>query len=172
MDIVLIKQTDARLDDKDGAIVRQFLFGAVDGVNDRDKRAWRGFWRAVNESPFGEYFTVSIKRRRSGPFHRLSFAVMQAVFKGQERFDDFKIFRNFVKIGAGFVDYIPDVHGELHAVPKSVSFDDCSEEEMRQFHDDSVTFLRTGPAQSVLWPQLSPQMAEMGVESILNQFER
>lgn len=167
-----MKQTDQRLPEAEAATVRRFLFGVIDGCNDKDKKAWRGFWKAVANAGSGEYFSITIKRQRSGPFHRLSMAVMQAVFNAQERFDDFRIFRSFVKLGAGYVDYVPNADGELRAVPKSVSFDECSEEEMRMFHLDAVTFLRTSRACQTLWPDASPRAAEQGIESILSTFER
>lgn len=172
MEIVLVKQTDERLPDAEAAIVRGFLFKSIDGCSDSDKKAWRGFWRAVGAAGSGEYFTITIKRKRSGPFHRLVFALLQDVFRGQERFADFRIFRQFAKLGSGFVDYLPNADGELRAVPKSQSFDDCSEEEIRQFHMDVLEFFRTQRCQKTLWPDLSPQIAEMGMESILSKFER
>jgi hypothetical protein len=172
MEICLIKQTDARMEEADATTVRRFLFQAIDGCNDKDKKAWRSFWRAVGNAGSGEYFTITIKRQRSGPFHRLTFALLQAVFKGQERFDDFRIFRQFIKLGSGFVDFLPNADGELRAVPKSQSFDDCSEEEVRQFFDDAKTFLRTARAQRTLWPDATPRAAEHGIEAILNEFER
>lgn len=172
MEIVVLKQTDARLTDTDAAAVRRFLFHSVDGYNAKDKKAWRSFWYAIADAAAGEYFTFTVKRQRHGPFHRLSMAIMQAVFKSQERFDDFRIFRQFVKLGAGFVDYIPNADGELRAVPKSVSFDECSEEEMRQFHADALTFLRTTRAQQAIWPGVAPRTAADGMDKILERFER
>ena len=172
MEIIVVKQTDELLSKQDSDGVRRFLFQSIDGCNDQDKKAWRSFWRAIGKAGAGEFFIFSIKRQRSGKFHRLTMAVMQAVFKAQERFDNFSIFRSFLKLGAGFVDYIPDAEtGELRAIPKSQSFADCSEEEVRQFFDDVLKFVRTQSAQSILWPHLYPQVAEQGIESILAQFE-
>lgn len=172
MEVMLVKHLDERLPQDQADIVRRFLFSHMDGVTERDKKAWRSFWRAIGNAGSGEYFTITLRRRRSSKFHKLSFAVMQAVFKGQEVFEDFRIFRAFIKLGAGFVDYVPNADGELRAVPKSVSFDDCSEEEMRQFHDDAVAFMRTARAQKTLWPNASPKAASDGMENILNTFER
>lgn len=173
MEIVFIKQTDAPLSDADRSAVLRFLFQYLDGCNDRDRKAWRAWWRSVADAPRGQYFTVSIKRQRHGAFHRLLMAVMQKVFDAQEKFDNFNIFRGFVKLGAGFADYIPDLEtGELKAHPKSQSFDECSEEEIRQFFDDALKFLRKEACQRILWPHLSPVIAEQSVEAILSQFDR
>lgn len=172
MEVIIVKQTDAKLSDQDSAAVKRYLFEAIDGCNDKDKKAWRGWWKAVAKAGSGEYFIVTLKRTRSGPFHRLTMAVMQAVYKQQERFDDFRVFRAWLKIGAGFVEYIPDLNGALQAHPKSQSFDDCSEEDVRQFFDDMQAFIRTGVAHRTLWPHLSPEVAEQSMEEILSQFER
>lgn len=172
MEIVFIKQTDAPLSDADRAAVLRFLFQYLDGCNDRDRKAWRTWWRSVADAPRGQYFTVSIKRQRHGAFHRLVFALMQAVAKSQDKFNDFRIFRQFVRLGAGFVDYVPNADGELIAIPKSQSFDDCSEEECRQFFDDMVAFFRTEQCHKVLWPHLSEKVAADGMENILEGFQK
>lgn len=172
MDIVLCKRTDARLSDEDARTVRRFLFQSVDGVTDRDKKAWRSFWRAVADAGSGEYFTVTIKRRRNSRFHRLTMKVLTEVFKAQETFSDFRIFRAFIKLGAGFVDFVPNADGELKAIPKSASFDESSEEEVREFFQNACVFLRSGRAQKTLWPQLSVQVAEQGMERLLRQFDK
>lgn len=172
MEIVLIKQTDERMPEAEAAAVRKYLFQVIDGCTDKDKKAWRSFWRGVGNAGSGEYFSITIKRQRSGPFHRLTFVVLNTVFKAQERFDDFRVFRQFVKLGAGFVDYLPTPDGELRAVPKSQSYDECSEEEIRQFLDDVKTFFRTARCQKTLWPDASPKSAEQGMENLLEQFER
>ncbi len=172
MKIVFVKQTDAPLSDSDRASVLRFLFQYLDGCNETDRKAWRSWWRAVADAPLGQYFTISINRQRSGPFHRLVMKVLSTVFKAQEKFDNFDIFRDFVKLGAGFANYIPDVEtGELKAHPKSQSFDECSEEEIRQFFDDALLFLRTEGAQRILWPGVSAQVADEGVEHLLKQFQ-
>lgn len=174
MHIVLVKQTDAQLvpDSPDANAVRRFLFGMLDGCSANDKKAWRRFVRSMNEAGSGEYFTIRIERQRNGKFHRLCFAVLQAVFKAQEVFTDFRIFRAFISLGAGFVDYVPNADGELRAIPKSLSFNECSEEEIRQFFENAVLFLRTARAQKTLFPAVSPQIAEQGMEAILQSFER
>jgi hypothetical protein len=172
MEIVLLKQVDARLEEPAATHVRQFLFEHLDGATDQDKRAWRRFVRALHEAGSGEYFTITIKRQRSSAFHRLSMAVMTAVFKAQERFDNFDVFRAFVKIGAGFVDLIPDPAGGVRAVPKSQSFSECSEDDMREFHQNAVAFLRTEQALTVLWPENSLKFSAQGIEQILRSFEK
>lgn len=170
--IVLVKQTDARLSDADAAVVRKFLFEALSGATPKDTRAWYRFCRALNESGSGEFFSIKTERPRDGRFHRLHMAVMSKVFKAQERISDFEQFRLWTKIGSGFVTWMAGPKGGVFPVPKSISYDQCEEDEMREFHEGVVAFLRTEHAQHYLWPALSAQVAEQGMESILRQFER
>jgi hypothetical protein len=172
MEIVLFKRTDARLPDDEARIVRKFLFQSVDGATERDKKAWRDWWRAVGTAPAGEYFTVTIKRRRNSKFHRLIMKVLTTVFEAQEQFTDLKIFRAFISMGAGHVDYVPNADGELCAIPKSLSFEDCSEDEARIYFENACIFLRTGRAQQTLWPALSAQVADKSMMELLRKFDR
>lgn len=172
MEIVLFKRTDARLPDDEARIVRKFLFQSVDGATERDKKAWRDWWRSVADAPAGEYFTITIKRRRNTKFHRLVMKVLTTVFEAQEQFEDFRIFRAWAKLGAGFVDYVPNADGELRAVPKSTSFEECTEDEMREFFQNACKYLRTGRAQQTLWPALSAQVADKSMMELLRKFDR
>jgi len=43
-DIVLAKQSDLDLTEQQRAVLRDCLFGMVDGQADEDKKAWRRFW--------------------------------------------------------------------------------------------------------------------------------
>lgn len=173
MEIILFKGTDARISEDDSGPMRRFLFEMVDGATDKDKKAWRRFVRSLNESPAGSYFTIVIKRQRNSQFHRLCMAVVLAVFKSQETFEDFSLFRQFLKVGAGFVDYIPDAEtGELRAIPKSQSYEDSSEEDVRQFFEDMCTFMRSPNCCATLWPKAPIEQSMAGMTSILQQFDQ
>lgn len=172
MDIVLCKRTDVRMSGEDASTVRRFLFQSVDGAADRDKKAWRSFWRSVADAGVGEYFSITIKRRRNSRFHKLTMKVLTVVFEAQETFTDFRIFRSFIKLGAGFVDFVPNPDGEIKAIPKSASFDEASEDEIREFFQNACQFLRSGRAQKTLWPALSAQIAEQSMERLLRQFDK
>lgn len=172
MKIVLIKQTDARLPDLDAAAVRRFLFEHLSGATEKDTRAWYRFCRALNESGSGEYFAITIERQRQGWFHRKHMGLISTVFKSQERIEDFEEFRLWLKVGSGFVTWRAGPKGGVYPVPKSISFSTCSEEEMRDFHEGCVAFLRTEHAQKYLFPGVAPDLAANGMESILEKYER
>lgn len=172
MEIVLVKQTDERLAEADAAIVRKFLFEHLSGATDKDTRAWSRFCRALNESGSGEYFSIKIQRQRDGKFHRKHMGLISKIFKAQERLDDFEEYRLWLKVGSGFVTWLPGPKGGVFPVPRSINFNTCSEDDMREFHDGVVAFLRKPHAQKYLWPNVAPAVAEQGVESILSQYER
>lgn len=172
MHIVLVKQTDARLTEQDAAVVRRFLFEHLSGATPKDTRAWYRFCRALNESGSGEFFSIKTERPREGWFHRKHMALISKVFKAQERIADFEQFRLWLKVGSGFVTWMTGPKGGVFPVPKSISFDQCEEDEMREFHEGVVAFLRTEHAQHYLFPAVSAQVAEQGMEAILEPFER
>lgn len=172
MELVLVKQTDERLTEAEAVVVRKFLFGHLAGATDKDTRAWNRFVRALNEAGSGEYFSIKTQRARDGRFHRKHMAVISAVFKAQERVTDFEQFRLWLKVGSGFVTWMTGPKGGVFPVPKSISYATCEEDEMRDFHEGVVAFLRTEHAHHYLWPNVAPQLAEEGMEAILNRFER
>lgn len=174
MQIVLVKQTDAQIEPEtpDSAVLRRFLFEMVDGATQKDKKAWRRFIKAMNVARVNDYFEITIKRQRNTQFHRLTMAVILAVFKAQERFEEIGIFRQWIKVGCGFVDYIPDVTtGELRAIPRSQSFDDCSEDEAREFFDQMCTFMRSADCCATLWKDAPIERSMEGMMRILQKFD-
>jgi hypothetical protein len=172
MHIVLVKQTDDRLSEADAAIVRKFLFGHLSGATEKDTKAWYRFCRELNESGSGEYFSLKLERQRQGWFHRKHMGLISTVFKSQERIKDFEQFRLWLKVGSGFVDWMAGPTGGVFPVPKSIAFDKCSEEEMRDFHDNVTAFLRTEHAAKYLFPDSPIFLAESGIEEILSRYER
>ena len=171
MEIVIIKQCNSQLTGGAADIMRNFLFEWLKGATEQDDKAWKRFWNAVNKAKEGEYFSVKVVRRRSTPFHRLHMKIETLIFESQEKFVDRKVFRAWAKIGSNFVDYVPNRDGEMVAVPKTTNFDDCTEEEMRQFHHDFMTFIRTAYALDVLWPSQTVFQASQGLEMLLKDFE-
>jgi len=172
MEIVLIKQTDARLEEPEATAVRGFLFQHLDGATDRDKRAWRQFVRALHEAGSGEFFSIRLERARVSWRHRKHMALEYKVFNAQERITDVEQFRLWLKLGAGFVDWMAGPKGGVFPVPRSISFTKCTEEEADDYRLRVVQFLRTAHAQHYLFPALSPAMAEQAMETILEPFER
>ena len=150
--------------------VRSFLFGAVDGANKDDKKAWRHFWRRVTRMSPGEMAAVEMVFPRSGPFHRRHMAIEQAVFDAQEKFEDFEQLRYWLKVGAAWVTWAAGPKGGVVPIPKSISYAKADEEEFRQYHEQVIGFLRGEHAAPYLWKHLGKEGAFEMIDAILEGF--
>jgi len=170
MSKITILRTDiAPPDEPMREALRRFLFGVIDGFNKDDKRAWRRFWKRVISMEPGEMLAAEMVFPRSGPFHRRHMKIEQAVFDAQERFEDFEMFRDWLKIGAGWVVWVPGAKGGIVPLPKSISYAKADEEEFRKYHDQVIDFLRGPHAAAFLWRHLGAGADEM-MKSILVGF--
>lgn len=172
-EIVLVRQEDMEVTAADKDAARRVLFGTVDGLGEINRRRWRRFLSTLFGMEPGEMATIRTHKARSGQFHRWHMAMEQAVFEAQERFTDFERgFRDWLKVGAGHCAWFPGPKGGVFPVPKSISYAEMEDGEMREFHDAAVAFLRSEHAGKTLWPHLKAlQRVEM-IETILGGFER
>ena len=172
MSKMMIVRTDHAMLDKGAmAQVGEFLFKVFDGATRDDRSAWRRFWkRLVNLSP-GEVANAEMLFPRSGPFHRFHFQIEQTIFDAQERFSDFEMFRDWLKIGAAWVVWVPGAKGGIVPLPKSVSYAKADEEEFRQYHEQVMAFLRGEHAAPYLWKKLGDGAHEM-MRVLLEGFDR
>lgn len=168
--ITLVRQDSTPLTDQQREALRAGLFGVIDGLSEQDRKSWRRFMTHLVDLEPGEMATIETKIPRKLGFHRRHMMIEQAVFKAQDRMASFKQFRNWLKVGAGFCDFMPNRDGQLVAVPNSISFADCDEATMRQFHDDCVAFLRTEHAARFLWPHLDGARACEMVEAVFRTY--
>lgn len=168
--ITLVKQNPAAIPEADREVVRRVLFGVVDGLGEKGRKAWRRFINSLMRLEPGEMVEIKTHKNRSGPFHRRHMKMEQSVFESQERFVNFNAFRDWLKVGGGFVEWYPGPKGGVIPVPKSIAFDQLEDIEMRQVHDDMVDFLRTGHAAKTLWKHLTPIARMEMIESLLQGF--
>lgn len=170
-EITLVRKPDTFLNEQEAQIARDVLFGKVDGLGEKGRKQWRRFMNMLFKLEPGEIITITTHKARSGPFHRRHMAMEQAVYEGQERFDNFERgFRDWLKVGAGYCEWHPGPKGGVFPVPKSISYSDMEEGEMREFHEKAVTFLRSPHALKTLWPHLSEQGRAEMMDSILGEF--
>lgn len=80
----------------------------------------------------GHEYTVEVKRARNPRFHRLAFAVINAMFANQERFENFEDFRRELKILTGHYEEYLLANGKTVYEPKSWAFEHMDDIE---FHD-------------------------------------
>lgn len=171
-DITLVKMLPASISDADKDAVRRVMFGLVDGLGERNRKAWRRFVTGLMHLEPGEMVDIKTNKARLGWFHRKHMALEQCVFEAQEKFETFDAFRVWVKVGSGFVDWFPGPKGGVIPVPKSISYAKLEQGDMEKVHDDMVAFLRTEHAGKTLWKHLQPMQRMEMIEAILASFEQ
>lgn len=170
-DITLIRQDPVAIPEQDAEAARRVLFGIVDGLGERGRKQWRRFVNGLLRLEPGEMVDIKTRKARSGPFHRRHMAMEQRIFESQEKFEHFDPgFRDWLKVGAGFVTWYPGPRGGVFPVPKSISYDQLEDDDMRQFHEDVVAFLRTPEAGATLWKHLAPAQRTEMIESLMAPF--
>lgn len=143
----------------------------ADGQAESDRRSIRKLLKKIWEAAPGEIFIISHRFVRSTPFHRRCMAIEGAVFASQEQFDDRDRFRNWIKLGIGWVSYVPAENGKFFALPKSISFAKADEQQFREYWDKVESFFRSDYCKNYLWPHLKPLQQIDMVESIFDRFE-
>ena len=150
--------------------VRSLLFDIFDGFNRDDKRAWRSLWRRLIGLEPGEMALIEARLPRSGPYHRRHFALVNAVFEAQERVKTLEQFVVWIKIGSGWVDWMPGAKGGIVPIPKSISYQKADQAEFTRYHEAVVEFLKAGHAARFLWKHLGDGADEM-MDAILTEFD-
>lgn len=168
MAAITVMRTDMAMPNLDGA--RAFLFDALDGLTEEDRKAWRRFWNRVKKLQPGELVNVEAVMPRSGPYHRRHMKIEASVFDAQERFQQFEQFRNWLKIGAGWVDWCAGPKGGVVPIAKSISYAKADQEEFERYHKAVMEFLRGGHAARFLWKHLRDG-ADAMMDRILAGFE-
>lgn len=155
---------------KDLKQISDFLFRCFDGANIDYTKSWRRLWKKLNELAPGDVVDVDFTFSRSTKYHKRHMAMESAVFDAQEIISDFETFRDWLKIGAGFVTWLPISEGESYPVPKSISYASLDQEEFEQFHANCITFLLGPHAPAVLWPHYSLCDSQKIMHSIVEGF--
>ena len=150
-------------------VVRRFLFQNMAGMSEQDNKRWKRMWGEMFKAEAGEGFQLYICEERSGVFHRRHRAILEKLFASQEQFTLVEKLHDWLKVGSGFVEWKPGRDHKPVPIPRSTSFELCSENEIREFHADMVDFLHRSSAQDVLWPSVSashrPEMLEAVLQS-------
>ena len=168
--ITLVKQQPGVISEADKDAARRVLFGIVDGLGETGKKQWRRLFNSLMRLEPGEMVEIKTHKARSGPFHRRHMVLETTIFQSQEKFVNFEQFRNWLKVGSGFCDWLPGPKGGVIPVPKSIAFDQLEDGDMRQVHDDMVDFMRSEHAGRTLWKHLTPAQRMEMVEGILGGF--
>lgn len=149
-------------------IVSRFLFQHIRGMDRKNDHRWRRLWEQIWRAEAGEGFQILSMEERGGPFHRRHRVILERLFENQDRFRDIDKLHDFLKVGAAFVIWVPGPDSKPVAIPRSTAFNECPEDDMREFHAAMVDFLRTDYAQRRLWRHLKPKARGEMVEAILS----
>lgn len=167
--ITLVRQSAGEIPEASRLAVREVLFGIIDGLGDHGKKQWRRFFNRLMRLEPGEMVEIVTHQARSGPFHRRHFAMEQALFEAQERFEHFDQFMYWIKVGAGWVTWAAGPAGGVVPIPRSVSYAAADQEEFEDFHQRVVAFLRGPHAARYLWSHLKDQ-ADAMMDQVLAGF--
>jgi hypothetical protein len=172
MSAITLIRTDKVMPDDERSLdgIKALLFGAIDGFSKDDRSAWRRLWKRIKGLEAGEMMRVDVVQPRSSPYHRRHMAIEQAVFDAQERFVHFEMFRAWVKVGAGWVDWCAGPKGGVVPIPKSVSYAAADQDDFTRFHAAVMEFLRGPHAAPFLWRHLGADGAAEMMESVLGDF--
>lgn len=128
------KQTEIVLTESQKTTLYEYLFGVLSGVTEQDKKAWRKFWKRLNNLEVGEIVDFEAIFKRNGKFHRKFFALLHFAFdnwepdrfhksyKGMPVAKNFERFRKDVTVQAGYYDQTFDLDGNMKLEAQSISF--------------------------------------------------
>jgi hypothetical protein len=147
--------------------VRRFLTQRVRGLSDDHHRRWLRFLRRLTQGEVSEFYPVV---DRAGPFHARHMALESRLFENQDCFQPTKAgeraFRNWLKVGASLVTL--ELHGdEPKFLPGSCSYEEMSDDEMREFHDAAMAWLHSPVALKKLWPAMKSTERVQTLELLL-----
>jgi len=169
---LIMRDRSITLTDAEKQAARKALEQGLRGIDEQNHKSWMRFIRNIFSLEDGEIVEVGTRIPRSGPFHRFHMLCEQTVFNAQERFKEFEQFRNWLKIGSGFVTWVPGVKGGIVPLPNSISYAKLEEDAMRELHNNMIKFLHDGHAAPYLWKHLSAEDAGKMMKTVLERLDR
>lgn len=168
---MVMRDCSIELTPADKAAAHKVLTKGLQGVDEKHHRRWLRVLKGWFELEPGEITLIDTRHPRSGPFHRFHMLVEQTVFNAQSKFEDFEQFRNWLKIQVGHVEWVPGAKGGIVPLPKSISYADMEEAEMREFHDKMMEAFYGPHIAPFLWKHLGPAGAAEMIRTVLLEFE-
>lgn len=147
-------------------VIRRFLFDHIRGMDARNEKRWRRLWARIWAAEPGEGLQLFNGAERSLRFHRRWMAIERRIFENQDAYVHLDRFRDWLKTGAGFGTY-QLVNGVMRFVPASLSYEECSDDQMREFAEAAMDFLHTDKALKKLWRHLPAARRQEMVETLL-----
>lgn len=145
--------------------------GKAVGLTVKEEAKFVKFRKRLLELTDEEALIFTWKEPRSGPFHRRHFAMVNALFEAQERFEDDYGFRKWLEMGAGYCDMVPGRDGQLIPVPRSIDYATLDQADFEPIHNDIFKFVRSEYARQTLWAHLDNEKSWQMVDAVLGGFE-
>jgi len=133
-DLTITKRADVELSATHKEALYEYLFSVLGGVSEQDNKAWRKFWKRINNLEVGEIVNFEAIFPRNPKYHRKFFALLNFSFdawepdrvnksyKGQPVAKNFTRFRKDVLVQAGYYDQTFDLEGNMKLEAQSISF--------------------------------------------------
>lgn len=145
--------------------------GQIDGASEKDQRAYARFVKRMRGLTDRDSLVVKWFEPRSPRFHKYHFAILGAVFKSQEQFDDEEALRKWIEVGAGHCKFVPGPKGKMVALPMSINYEALDDVEFGELHKKVRLFLRSQHATRFLFPHLDDMQGLEMIEAVLSEFE-
>lgn len=145
--------------------------GKIAGIDEVHDRGYLRFIKSLHELTVKTTLIIKWWAPRSPKYHRYHFAILNAIFKKQEQFDDFETFRTWLQIGAGHCTFAPSATGKMVAIPLSINFEKMDDVEFGVHHMAVKKFCRSGYMTRFLWPHLNDLRGGEMIEVIFDSFE-
>jgi hypothetical protein len=145
--------------------------GKIEGASEADRKAYVKFRARVMALEAGEILSIEAKAPRNPELHGWHFIILDAVFEAQEQFEDERVFRKWVEVGAGHCDFVPGPKGRMVALPRSIGWDEMEDLDFQEHHEKAVNFLRSPDCTRFLWGHLSDLEQSNMIEGILTECE-
>ena len=159
------------LPDAERDILRRFFCEHLRGIDAESDRRWRRMVGQWFRAEPGEGFALLRDEERSRPFHARHRVILDRLFQSQERYRLIGPLHDFFKLRAYFVTWGESRVGTPIPKPRSTNFNDCSEDDMREFHSRFVDLLHDPAIQKHLWRHLPAARRVEMVEHVLAESE-
>lgn len=146
--------------------------GKLQGLDPKGQRAWDRFKATLKGLEQGDTLGFSFFLPRDPLSHRRLFAKLKLLLERTETFDELDKLREWVTVGAGYVDYYHGADGQVHAKPMSIAFDEMDEADFAELNRKVDEFLYTDHAQAFLWPELPADRRWNCLTSFFEDFRR
>ena len=144
-------------------VISKDATGKLSGLSEKGRRAYDKFRKVVSELPVGHTLKFSYKLPRSARHHAYFFAKLQGLYERQERFEDVERLLQWIKVGAGYADFMPTSEGVV-AVAQSIAWESLEEQDFIEFHRAATDFLYTERALGYLWPHMTYEQAYKAID--------